>query len=210
MSLRALIPLLLIAGTIFCGCKKEGPQGPQGQQGTQGVPGAPGPTGPQGPQGPQGNANVKTGTIIPTNAQWLWNSFWTLTTSTGSNTLYATRYVDINTNLVTAGIVTTGTVLVYFKPTGDAWTPLPFRFLDVTRNYYFNIVYEYKQGLIRLHYFWDSNISGGGAPTGLNTYPIPSYTFKYVIINGSAARQMQTARINTSDYDAVMKYLDSK
>jgi hypothetical protein len=195
---------MLVAGITFCGCKKEGPQGQQGTQGPLG------PVGPQGPQGPPGNANVKTGIVTLTNAQWLWGGNWSLTTSTGSSTIYSTRSVNVNTNLVTAGIVTTGTVLVYFKPGNDGWVPLPYHFLDFTRNYYYNIVYEYKQGLIRLHYFWDSNTVAGGVPSGLSTYVLPDYTFKYIIIGGAAARQMKTARINTSDYDAVMQYLGAE
>lgn len=202
-----LCTLMLAASIVFCGCKKEGPQG---QQGLQGDPGAQGPRGQQGTQGPAGNANVKTGTITLTNAAWLWASSWGLTTSIGSATIYTTRYVLINTKLVTADILATGTVLVYFKPYtyNDGWVPLPYRFLDATRNYYYNFVYDYKLGLIRLHYFWDSNGTTGSAPSGLGTYVLPTYTFKYVIIGGSTARQMQTARINTNDYDAVMQYLD--
>ncbi len=30
--------------------------------------------GDEGPTGPAGNANVVTGTVTPTNAEWLWNS----------------------------------------------------------------------------------------------------------------------------------------
>lgn len=144
-------------------CKKEGPAGPAGAPGED------------------GNANVRSGTVSLTNADWKWNSFWTFTTSTGTQTLYATRYADINTELLTQEIADKGAVQVFFKPDKDEWVPLPYHFLDVTRNYFFNIVYSYKAGRIQLHYFWTSNIAGGGVPTGLNTYPIPNYTVKYVI-----------------------------
>lgn len=202
---RLLCTLMLVASIVFCGCKKEGPQG---QEGPQGDPGAQGPRGPQGTQGPAGNANVKTGTITLTNEAWLWAGGWALSTGGSSSTIYSTRYVPINTKLITADIMATGTVLVYFKPNNDGWVPLPFRFLDVTRNYFYNFVYEYKLGLIRLHYFWDSNSTAGGVPSGLGTYVLPTYTFKYVIIGGSTARQMKTAKINTDDYDAVIQYLE--
>lgn len=149
--------VLLISSLLFVACKKEGPAGPPG------------------------NANVKSGTVSLTNTDWKWNSFWTLTTNTGSNTSYPTRYVDINTDLVTQDIADKGSVQVFFKPDGDVWAPLPYTFLDVTRNYFFNFMYEHKAGRIRLHYFWTSNIAGGGAPANLNTYVLPNYTFKYVI-----------------------------
>lgn len=150
--------LMLLAGLfLFLSCKKEGPMG---------------------------NANVRSDTVSLTNADWKWNSFWTLTTSTGTTTTYPTRYAEINTELITRGIVDKGSVQVFFKPdnaAGSGWVPLPYIFLDFTRNYFFNFVYEYVPGKIRLHYFWTSNITGAGVPSGLNTYPLPNYTFKYVI-----------------------------
>lgn len=153
--------LLLLSGLfLFFSCKKEGPAGPAGAD---------------------GNANVRSGTVSLTNANWKWNSFWALTTSTGSSTIYSTRYADINTELLTQEIADKGSVQVFFKPSNDGWVSLPFTFLDVTRNYYFNFMYEYKPGKISLHYFWTSNIAGAGVPTGLNTYALPDYTFKYVI-----------------------------
>lgn len=152
--------LLIIGAFMITSCKKEGSMGPPGAD---------------------GNANVRSGTVSLTNADWKWASSWALTTSTGSSTIYSTRYADINTELLTQEIADKGSAQVFFKPSNDGWVPLPFIFLDVTRNYFFNFMYEYKQGKIRLHYFWTSNIVGAGNPTGLNTYALPDYTFKYVI-----------------------------
>lgn len=149
--------VLLISSLLFMACKKEGPAGADG------------------------NANVKSGTVSLTNADWKWASSWALTTSAGSNTIYSTRYADINTELVTQDIVDKGSVQVFFKPDNDEWAPLPFSFIDVTRNYSFNFMYDHKPGKIRLHYFWAPNGTTGTLPGGLNSFTIPNYTFKYVI-----------------------------
>ncbi|WP_343307843.1 hypothetical protein AAHN97_11910 [Chitinophaga niabensis] len=149
--------ILLTGSFLFISCKKEGPMGPPG------------------------NANVRSGTVALTNADWKWGSSWALTTSTGSSTIYYTRYAEISTELITQEIADKGSVQVFFKPDNKGWVPFPYIFLDVTRNYFFNFMYEYMPGKIRLHYFWSSNTTGAGVPTGLNTYPLPDYTFKYVI-----------------------------
>lgn len=154
--------LLLLTGPfLFLSCKKEGPMGPPGAD---------------------GNANVRSGTVTLTNADWKWNSFWEFTTSTGSSTIYSTRYAEINTELVTKEIADKGSVQVFFIPSIEGWVPLPYTFLNASLNYYFNFMYEYIPGKIRLHYFWTSNIAGAGVPSGLSTYVIPNYTFKYVVI----------------------------
>ncbi|SIN83202.1 hypothetical protein [Chitinophaga niabensis] len=152
--------MLLTGSLLFISCKKEGPMGPPGTN---------------------GNANVHSGTVSLTNTDWKWASSWALITSTGTSTFYATRYAEINTELITQEIADKGSVQVFFKPNNEGWVPFPYILLDVTRNYFFNFMYEYMPGKIRLHYFWSSNIAGAGVPTGLNTYPLPNYTFKYVI-----------------------------
>ncbi|MBO9635506.1 MAG: hypothetical protein J7578_20550 [Chitinophagaceae bacterium] len=138
--------------------------------------------GPAGAKGEDGNANVRSGTITLTNTDWKWNSTWAFTTNTGTSTLYTTRYADINTPLISQSIADKGSVQLFFKPysSQDAWAPLPFIYLDITRSYYFNIVFEYSVGRIRVHYYWTPN-AVASPPGGLSTYVLPDYTFKYVI-----------------------------
>src|SRR5881394_1218438 len=144
-----------------------------------------------GPMGPAGNANVQSGTQALVSADWLWNDSWILETGIGSTTGWFTRYADISTPLITEDIVNNGTVLVYFKSSvepvqGQAgWTSLPFTFLEFGNQFYYNFRYKYEVGKIRLHYFWSPNGSSGTVPDGLNTYTLPDYTFKYVIIAGT-------------------------
>ena len=141
--------------TLFISCKKEGPMGPPGTN---------------------GNANVRSGTVSLTNADWKWNSSWPLSIGGGSTTNYSTRYAEINTDLITQEIADKGSVQVFFKPKDEGWVPLPYIF---TASYSFNFMYEYMPGKIRLHYFWTPNT--GSIPAGLGTHVIPNYTFKYVI-----------------------------
>ncbi|NML20694.1 hypothetical protein HHL16_07405 [Pseudoflavitalea sp. G-6-1-2] len=133
----------------------------------------------EGPPGADGNANVRSATVTPANAEWKWSSTWTLTISTGSTLYYNTRFLDINTDLITQDIVDKGSVQVFFKPNNDGWAPLPYVIPGFYQNY--NFVYEYKKGLLRLHYFWSAVPGGGAVPAGLGTFVLPTYTFKYVI-----------------------------
>lgn len=164
--------------------------------------------GEEGPTGPMGNANVVTGTISPTSAEWLWNSIYWFATTTGSGTGYLSRYVDIPVEEITPEIISTGVVLVFFEayPGSENWTPLPFQFVEGGGNYIFNLVYEVREGLIRLHFFFMVNSSGATIPD-LATYPIATYTFKYTVIEGNALQAMTASGLDLTDHDRVMEYL---
>jgi hypothetical protein len=151
------------------------------------------------PAGPAGNANVMTGTISPSNAEWIYNSEWNMTTNVGTVTVYATRCVDIPVSQITADIIAKGAVLVFFEAeTGsDRWTALPFEFLHYTHVYFINIVYEVEEGMIRLHYFLMPASSGATTPN-LATFVIPTYRFKYVVIKGTALSRLQAGMIDPS------------
>ena len=164
--------------------------------------------GDEGPTGPMGNANVVTGTITPTNAEWLWNSMFWFSTSTGSGTGYFTRYVDIPVDEITPEIISTGVVLVFFEayPGTGNWTPLPFQFVEGGGGHIFNIVYEVSEGMIRLHFFFMANSAGAIVPD-LSTYSIATYTFKYTVIEGTALQAMTAVGVDLTDHDRVMEYL---
>lgn len=184
--MRAFSVLLLIAAALMAmGCEGE-----------------------EGPTGPSGNANVVTGTISPTSAEWLWNSFYWFETAPGSGTGYFTRYVDIPVEEITPEIISTGVVLVFFEayPGTGNWTPLPFQFVEGGGNYIFNLVYEVSEGLIRLHFFFMANSTGATLPN-LSTYAIATYTFKYTVIEGTALQAMTASGVNLADHDRVMEYV---
>ena len=174
------------------------------------VSGCEGEQGPVGPSGADGNANVRTGTISPTNAEWLWRGSYAFQTTPNSWTSYHTRYVEIPVTELTPEFISTGHVLVFFEatPGSGEWTPLPFQFLDSSRTFNYNIVYEVTAGIIRLHFFHTINDAGGSFPE-LENKLIPTYTFKYMVIEGSVFEAMAAREVDVSDLDEVTEYLAS-
>ena len=184
--MRALYVLLLAAAVLLAaGCEGD-----------------------QGPVGPSGNANVVTGTISPTNEDWLWRSTYWFQTTPIEATGYFTRYVDIPVEGITPDIISAGAVLVFFeaRPGSGNWTPLPFQFVDGGGQYIYNIVYEVMEGMVRLHFFNMLNSTGATTPD-LQTYQIPTYTFKYTVIEGNALEAMAAREVDLADHDRVMEYL---
>jgi hypothetical protein len=96
---RALTILFIIvsASAVLIACQKEGPAGPAGPSGS---------TGPAGPQGPVGSANVIY-------SRWTNGSAWAIDGATSLN------YFDMNTALLTQGILSAGSVQVYWAVLGD-------------------------------------------------------------------------------------------
>ncbi len=191
-----LLVLLTVAALMVVGC--------EGEQGLTG------PSGADGTDGTDGNANVKTGTISPTNEEWLWYSTYWFRTAPLASTGYFTRYVDIPVAEITPDIISAGVVLVFFEayPGSGNWTPLPFQFVEGNREYIYNIVYEVMEGMVRLHYFNMPNSPGLLLPD-LSTVVIPTYTFKYTVIEGTVLQAMQAREVDVSDHDQVMEYLAS-
>jgi hypothetical protein len=170
--------------------------------------GCEGEQGPTGPSGDDGNANVVTGTISPTNAEWLWQGLYFFQTTPGSWTSYFTRYVEIPVAEITPDIIANGAVLVSFeaRPGFGNWTPLPFQFVDFNAAYIYNVVYEVSEGVVRLHFFYMLNSPGATIPD-LETAAIPTYTFKYTVIEGTALEAMAAREVDVTDHDQVMEYL---
>jgi hypothetical protein len=180
---RFLLPLLIVA-LMLAGCEGD-----------------------EGPAGPSGNANVKTGMITPTNAEWSWGSLYWFQINTSTWVGYITRYVDIPVEELTPDFISTGLVLVFLEayPGSGNWTPLPFRFI-ADAQYSYNIVYEVSEGLIRLHYFYSLNDLSGSLPD-LQNAEIPTYTFKYIVIEGAALEAMLASGVDVSDHDRITEFL---
>ena len=173
--------------------------------------GCEGDEGPVGPSGADGNANVVTGTISPTNEEWPWSSTFWYQTSGSTSTGYFTRYVDIPVVEITADILSSGAVLVSFDANSgsETWTPLPFHFPSMDHTYLHTIACEVSEGLIRLHYFNIPNQSGATLPS-LQTWELPTYTFKYTVIAGNAIAELGTVGIDVSDHGQIMEYLGAE
>ena len=187
--MRALSVLLLTAAVLIsAGC--EGEQGPVG------------------PSGADGNANVVTGTISPTSEEWMYHAYYWFQATPSTTAGYFTRYVYIPVAEITPEIISTGVVLVSFEayPASGMWTPLPFQFVAPNAQYTFNVVHEVMEGAILLHFFFTPNSAGATYPD-LSTYTIPTYTFKYTVIEGNVLETMTARGVDMSDHDQVMDYL---
>lgn len=170
--------------------------------------GCEGDKGPTGPAGADGNANVLTGTISPTNEEWLWNSLYRLETSPGSSTGYFSRYVDIPVPEITADIMATGAVLVFFQPypSEGVWSPLPYYFNSGYAGFSYCYVYQAMEGNIRLHHFYMPNDTNPTIPD-LSAAVIPTFPFKYMIIGGEALQTADDKGIDLANHDDIVEKL---
>jgi len=184
--MRALFTLILAAAILLAaGCEGE-----------------------QGPVGPSGNADVVTGTITPVNEDWLWSAYYWFSTTENEATGYATRYVDIAVPGIDSDIISFGVVLVSFqaRENSDPWTPLPLQFDTGNGDYLYNVVYEYWEGMIRLHFFMMPNSPSVTWPD-LQNWNIATYTFKYTVIGGKLLETMADRGIEVTDHGRVTEYL---
>jgi hypothetical protein len=199
----SLLFICAVISIFAAGCSKTGPAGATGPAGSAG------PQGPQGSQGPEGNANVLVDVFSLVNSQWLYNSQYSLETTSGSYTEYFTRYHDVTDSAVTQAILNTGEVMVFFVPDPivdtNQWAPLPYQFVDGSNIFTYNIVFETMPYTVRLHYFF-TQLQAGTIPY-LATFNIPTYKFKIVVISGVISTAMQQAGIDKSNYNAVSAYL---
>jgi hypothetical protein len=187
-------------------CSKTGPTGATGPQGSQG---AQGPQGPAGAQGPQGNANVFTDTFTLTDANWLASSIYWYTVNSSISIGAFSRYADISFSKLTAGILDSGMVLVYFTSStlnASMWTPIPFSFLAQGQQYYINYAYETSSGKVRLHYFFSANITGAVFPS-LSTTVIPTSKYKIIVVSGTIGNEMKRIGIDPLNYQQTADYL---
>jgi hypothetical protein len=186
MKALKFVALLLFAGLVAC----EGDQGPAG------------------PKGDTGNANVKTGSIAPTNAEWLWNSTYSLESPPNTTTSWFTRYVDVARPEITADIIANGAVLVFMEPdpgTGE-WVPLNYTYTSFGNNHFFHFVYEASEGLLRLHFFMTPK---DGASPSTQTYTLPVYTFRYMIIAGTALQAARQNMVDLRDYESAKAFAEA-
>lgn len=131
----------------------------------------------------EGNGKVNTGTILITNANWLYPGGWTHQQPGHPAAFYSTKYTDIPAPEITDEIVKNGIVQVYFNPSDDgSFTLLPWQLESIAHNY--NFSFEYRKGNIRLHFFYSSNQHTGTLPS-LADVTVKDYTFKYIVVPGA-------------------------
>ena len=121
--------------------------------------------------------------------------------ATGTHLLLLTG-VDVGDRV---NIIAKGAVLVYFEvETGsDQWKTLPFEILHYNGANYIDIACEVEEGMIRLHYLVRRAYVGATVPD-LSSLVIPTYEFKYVVIEGTTLSTMQAGTADLSGPDCIM------
>lgn len=160
--------LALTMMTLSCSKPENGTNGVDGKNGTNGTNGAVGQT------GTTGSANVI-------------NIGWTTINLNTVGNIKIGQITDLN---ISADIINSGTILVYFK-SGGAIIPLPYINLSVTPGAYFRYYLE----TTKLNF--ESNLSQ------------TSYEVRYVIIPSNAARSANLQpNYKTMTYSQVCKSLN--
>lgn len=183
---RLLSLLLLAIAFIAVNCTKEGPEGPAGATGPQGPTGATGATGPTGPTGPAGPAGPTgpTGPAGTANVIYSpWTDFVTANWAAAVNEFgKMVRNYPAAAPGVTASIITSGVVIVYWR---DIGLPNPQQMPSIS----YNITQAVNQylgfallpGQIQIKFFNIDNTNDPG------TFGGPGNSYRYIIIPGSVA-----------------------
>lgn len=167
ISAMLLAVILLTLGS----CKKQGPPGPAGKDGADGK---------------DGNANIKTRSFTLMGSQWDYPGHYVANYGNNQIALHFSRTHAVDMPEITKAVVDHGMVQVYMTPHNiHNWVPLPFttHVKDTDLNHHFT--YEFRQGSVRLHYFWTANSKGTVVPNTLETYLMPFYKFRIVVAEGT-------------------------
>jgi hypothetical protein len=164
--------------------------------------------GPAGPQGPAGNANVKVDTFTVKTADWIYGGNYMFSTGGGVTSYYVTKYFDRNNSLITANLLISGLVLVYFQSNPDhnnaQWEPFPFSSTVAGNGYNQNFVYETFVGKVRLHFYLTKDSI---KPPSLSTYDIQSLQYKIIVVSGTLLGSIHQNHINVNNYNEVSRFL---
>jgi len=185
-KLRLLSILALAITFIAVSCTKEGPEGPVGATGPQGPTGATGATGPTGPTGPQGPAGPTGPQGPPGTANVIyspWTDFVGATWLPAANEFGKTvRNYPAAAPGVTASVVTTGVVLVYWRDLGlPNPQQMPSISYNITQPVNQYLGFELLAGTIRIKFFNIDNTNDPGTFSGAGN------SYRYIIIPGGIA-----------------------
>lgn len=164
--------------------------------------------GPAGPQGPEGNANVKVDTFTVKTTEWATGTYYWLNDGVGGAIGTRSRYFDRNNTLITADLLNSGLVLVYFQSAKIyntvQWQPLPLAFTNGFNGFAYNYAYETFIGKVRLHFYLSKVF---GAQPDIDTFVMPTQKFKIIVVSGTLINAIHTNHINLKNYHDVSKFL---
>lgn len=168
--------------------------------------------GPAGPQGPAGNANVKVDVFTVTTSEWNYKSAYQFDIDgSGTALSYISRYFDRANSLITADLLNSGLILVYFQPSPSTnpvqWQPLPFSYTYLNANFNYNYAYENFVGKVRLHFFFTKIGTASLNPPDVFGYDIPTHKFKIIVISGELISSIRENHINVNSYNEISRFL---
>jgi hypothetical protein len=159
-------------------------------------------------RGPAGNANVKVDVFTVKTADWTYGGDYMFSTEGGGTTYYITKYFDRNNSLITADLLISGLVLVYFQSNPDyntaQWEPFPFSSTVAGNGYNQNFVYETFVGKVRLHFYLTKDSI---KPPLLNAYNIQPLQYKIIVVSGTLIGSIHQNHINVNNYNEVSRFL---
>ncbi|MDB5086215.1 MAG: hypothetical protein JWR09_209 [Mucilaginibacter sp.] len=164
--------------------------------------------GPAGPQGPEGNANVKVDVFTVKTDDWIYSTAYYFEIEYGASETALAKYFDHKNSLITADLLSSGMVLVYFQSTPSLnlvnWQPLPFSFTYEYDGYASNYAYQTLIGSVRLYFFFNKV---SVYPPSLDTYKVPTHQFKMLLVSGTLLGSIRQNHINVNNYNEVSRFL---
>jgi hypothetical protein len=165
--------------------------------------------GPTGPAGAAGNADVRTHVVTLADSNFVLATYW-LSTGPGAATGRQARAATIVDSSITRGIVDSGTVLVYFRPSligsDSSWEQLPVSMLSFGDTYWYKFASRIGIASVKIYYWHESNTTGT-APPAVTSVVVPTRPFKYIVISGSSLTLMKARGVNVSNFDEVTGFL---
>jgi hypothetical protein len=164
----------------------------------------------KGDPGAPGNQVNVSRTIQLTNTDYV-NGYWGINIGVGGSQAQSARVATIIVDSITAKIVESGTVLVYLKSINgidgipNQYTLLPFSIPSFATGYLTRIQFAFEAGKIRIYYLYETTDAASATPN-VFIATVPTFTFRYVIIPGSAGFRSTIPPVDYNDYEAVVKY----
>lgn len=185
---------LLVIPALVALSACSGDQGPTGPAGPQG------PEGPQGIQGPVGNANVISGRVTLTEADWSASTtFYGFQINPTTGLFWEdARWADVDVPEITTDVVDDGAVLMWITTEFelDGFLPLPVRFTRNTSTAYTWSYYaRISEGSIRLLFLHERLDPAVSPPSPLDTTQ-PDRILRWVIIPPAAAAAAETLPVH--------------
>jgi hypothetical protein len=165
------------------------------------------PTALVGPQGPMGNANVKIDIFTVKTTDWKINGLMSTAITPNGYSVVFTKYFERSAAALTDDFINgNGLVMVYGELTSYSFLPLPYSVNDSGTPNTFFWDYRVVPGKIVLHSGF-KNTTIQDVRQQVNDLSVPEAKYKIVLMTGTIVANLNAAKIDKNDKNAVAKYL---